>query len=133
MKNVKIVKYLPKITSAKTEYREIAPDDMQWLQTQFILWMALMGELDQYRDEDTVWVRDNWWHKRTRQLHVGKQGPNTPCSTVSGLIMNILFKETPQRDFTAKQMQDIELISSLLAQTSEQAQAVRFQIGLFRE
>jgi hypothetical protein len=49
---------------------------------------------------------------------------------VSGIINNIMFKASPQRDLTAKQMADIEVISSTLAGIfPNDATAIRFQIG----
>lgn len=128
---MKIIKYIPKITTAQTEYREIDPDDHVWLQTELIRWQTVIGELDQQHDQDSRWVRDEWWHRKSKKLHKGQHGPNTPCSVVAGIIHNIMFKEQPQRDFTRKQMEDIEYISLAMAQMG--CCAVRFQIGISHE
>lgn len=125
----RIIKYIPKITAAGTEYRQCNEDDLMWIQTQLIQYMAIMGELDQLRDEDSTWVRDQWWHRRSNKVHKGRQGPNSPCSIVSGIISNMMFKENPQRDFTNKQMEDIEYISSVIGNSYEGLTPIRFQIG----
>lgn len=126
---MRIIKYIPKITNARTEYREITNEDAVWLQTELIRWLTVMSQLDQCRDDDSVWVRDHWWHRRTNKLHKGQEGPNTPCSLVGGVLNNLLFKEPQQRDFTNKQMEDIEYVSAILAQAYPTITAVRFQIG----
>ena len=125
----RVIKYIPKNTAAGTEYRECDPEDLVWIQTQMIRYMAIMGELDQNRDEDSEWVRDKWWHKRTDKVHKGKQGMNTPCSIVSGIINNMMFKDPVQRDFTNKQMEDIEYISAIMGNCYEGCEPIRFQIG----
>ncbi len=122
------IKYVPKITSARTEYCEIDPEDQAWLIDQLIHWLALMGEMDQATDADSEWVRTQWWHRKTNKLNSGKQGRNTPCSFVSGVILNMLYKQPAQRDLTRKQMDDFETISAILAQVYP-VEAIRFQIG----
>ena len=124
----KTIRYVPKITSARTEYCEIDPEDQAWLIDQLIHWLAVMGEMDQARDSDSEWVRDQWWHKRTKKLNSGKQGLNTPCSFVSGVIVNMLYKQPAQRDLTRKQMDDFETISAIMAQMFD-TNSIRFQIG----
>lgn len=127
---MKTIKYLPKITSAATEYREISMDDQLWLQMELIRWQTVIGQLDQLHDRDVKIFRDYFWHhKESRHLHKGQHGPNTPCSTVAGILHNIMFKESPQRDLTHKQMEDIEWISQNLS-ASLGLEAIRFQIGL---
>ena len=125
---VKTIKYTPKITSARTEYRELDPEDLTWLKSELIQWLAIMGELDMSRDEDSRWVRDQWWHKRSGNLPKGKEGQNTPCSLVSGLVNNLVFGT--QRDITDKQMDAIQNISSMMGGAYESCTQVRFQIGL---
>ena len=126
--STRIIKYIPKVTAAKTEYRQISEDDHQWLQLQMMQWLTKMAELDQSHDEDTRYFLDQWWHKKSKKLHKGQQGPNTPCSVVGGVLNNIMFKENPQRDFSNKQMEDLEIISHILSQAID-VEAVRFQIG----
>jgi hypothetical protein len=127
---MRIIKYIPKATAARTEYREIDGDDDMWIRTELIRWLALVGELDQTHDEDLRLFRDAWWHRKSKNLSKGHLGPNSPCSVVSGIINNMMFKETPQRDLTAKQMSDLEVISQTLAGIfPTTATAMRFQIG----
>ena len=127
---MRTIKYIPKATSAKTEYREIDSDDDLWIRTELIRWLALVGELDQTHDEDLRLFRDAWWHRKSKNLSKGHLGPNSPCSVVAGIINNMMFKETPQRDLTSKQMSDLELISQTLASIfPSSATAMRFQIG----
>ena len=125
----RIIKYIPKHTGANTQYREITPEDQLWIQMQLIRYLTVMGGLDQARDEDSRWVREQWWHKRTDKVHRGTNGQNTPCSMVSGILNNMLFKPEPQRDFTDKQMEDIEYISAVMGQSYPGCEPVRFQIG----
>lgn len=127
---MKIIKYIPKITNAGTEYRELDPDDLMWIQTQMVRWLSQMAELDQLRDEDSVWVRDNWWHKRSNKMHKGRNGPNSPCSVVGGILQNMMFKTPVQRDLTNKQMEDIEYISTVIGAAYKDCEPFRFQIGL---
>ena len=126
---MRVIKYIPKVTSAGTEYRECAPEDLAWIQEQMIRWLAQMAQLDQLRDDDSVWVRDQWWHKRTNKLHKGQQGPNSPCSVVGGILQNMMFKTPAQRDLTNKQMEDLEYISTMLGAVYEGCEPMRFQIG----
>jgi hypothetical protein len=125
---VRTIKYIPKITQAKTEYREISEEDHAWLQLEMIEWLTKMAELDQSHDEDTRYFLDQWWHKKNRRLHKGQQGLNTPCSVIGGVLNNIMFKPQRQRDFSHKQMEDIEFISHILSQAID-VKAVRFQVG----
>jgi hypothetical protein len=124
---MRTIKYIPKVTSAQTQYREIDADDQIWLQTELIRWLAIMGELDMYHDADSKWVRDQWWHKRTATLPKGRLGQNTPASFVGGLLHNIMFGN--QRDLTDKQMDAIQNISHIISQAAEGCTQVKFQIG----
>ena len=123
----RVIKYVPKVTSARTEYREISQEDMDFIQSECIRWLALMSELDMARDEDSRWVRDSWWHKRTDSLPKGKEGQNTPASFVGGMINNIVFGN--QRDLSDKQMDAIQNISHILGQCVEGCTTITFQIG----
>ncbi len=129
---MKTIKYLPKVTAAQTQYREIDADDSLWLQTELIRWQCLVGQLDQLHEVDMKIFRDYFWHYKTKRLHKGQHGPNTPCSTVAGIIHNIMFKQPQQRDLTDKQMEDIEWISGELHKFLDSEQ-IRFQIGLSHE
>lgn len=123
----RLIKYVPKVTSARTEYREVSIEDMAFIQQELIRWLAVMSEIDMNRDEDSKWVRDQWWHKRTDTLPRGREGQNTPASFVGGLVNNILFGD--QRDLTDKQMDAIQNISHVLGQALEGCSTIVFQIG----
>lgn len=123
----RLIKFVPKITSARTEYREISTEDMAFIQQELIRWLALMSELDMARDEDSKWVRDQWWHKRSDTLPRGKEGQNTPGSFVGGLVNNIVFGN--QRDLSDKQMDAIQNISHILGAAVEGCTQITFQIG----
>ena len=123
------IKYIPKNTAAGTQYREIDDADKASVLNSLIEILAIMSELDTQRDEDSIWVRDQWWHKRTQRLHKGKNGPNSPCSTIGGIVHNFMYKDPLQRDFSDKQMEDIETITNILHNIYPQIPAYRFQIG----
>lgn len=124
----RIIKFVPKITNAKTQYREISEEDHSWLQIEMMQWLCKMAEMDQGHDADTRYFLEQWWHKKSKILHKGQQGPNTPCSTVGGILSNMMFKTPVQRDFSEKQCDDLEHISHILSQAIDST-AIRFQIG----
>ena len=127
---VTVIKYLPKQTSAGTEYRECSDEDLNTIINTCIHIQAVMSEYDTLRDGDSVWVREQWWHRRTDTLHRGQRGPNTPCSLIGGIVYNMMFKQPQQRDLTDKQMQDLETITAVLHSVRPEIPALRFQIGL---
>ena len=125
---MRIIKYIPKSTTAKTEYREIREDDLAWIKEQMLRWLAWMGELDTEHDSDLAALRDHWWHKKQKQIPKSRQGPNSPCSFVSGCIKNLIFGE--QRDLTLPQTEAIETISLWMAEVFDnEFESIRFQIG----
>lgn len=127
----RLIKYLPKQTAAGTEYREIADDDKQWILVTCIEVLTMMAEYDKTasQDQDRVWVRDQWWHKKDKRLAKGRDGLNTPCSTLGGVVNNLMFKVPLQRDLSDKQMQDIEFILQCCSSFRDEITPVRFQIG----
>lgn len=127
---MKTIKYIPKLTAATTEYCEIDPDELMWLQTELIRWTIQVGLLDTAHDDDVKIFREYFWHKKMSKLLHSKsaQGPNTPCSLITGIIHNMMFKQPQQRDLTKKQMEDIEYISIKLSQVLD-ITPVRFQVG----
>jgi len=131
----KIIKYLPKNTGAGTEYRELDPLDQQWILTKSIEALTILAEYDKCASDDTdrTWVRDQWWHKKDKRLSKGRDGLNTPCSVLGGIVNNFMFKTPPQRDFSDKQMKDIEFVFNCLSAFREDFQSVRFQVGFFDE
>ena len=122
------IQYIPKITAARTNYREISEEDMAWLQQELIRWLALLAECDQYRDPEVKFVRDQWWHKRTGTLPKGREGQNTPCSFVGGLVNNLIFGE--QHDLSDRQMDALTNISHIIGSAFDtQCSEITFQIG----
>lgn len=125
---IKTIKYVPKVTSARTEYREIDPSDMADIQQQLIRWLAFMSELDMSHDEDMRAVREQFWHRRTKALPSGKEGQNTPASFVGGVVNNMIFGT--QRDLSSRQMEGIEYISKWMVELDpEHSVSYRFQLG----
>jgi hypothetical protein len=125
---MKNIKYIPKITSARTEYRAVDAEDMSWIKTELLRWLAIMAELDMARDEDSKWVRAQWWHKRSKNLPRGREGENTPASFIGGLVNNLVFGD--QRDLTDKQMDAMQNISHVLSGAFASCTQIRFQIGI---
>lgn len=125
---IKTVKFVPKATSARTEYREIDEKDMAEIQQQMIRWLAVMSEADMSHDEDVRAVREQFWHRRLDALPKGKEGLNTPASFIGGLVNNMIFGE--QRDFSSRQMEAIEYISKWMVEIDpEKSFSYRFQLG----
>lgn len=128
MANVRTIKYVPKITSAKTEYREIDAKDLADIHQQLIRWLAVIGELDMTHDEDLRAVREQWAHRRSKSLPRGREGENTPASFVAGIINNMIFGD--QRDLSDRQMEGIEYISKWMAEIDpDHSVSYRFQLG----
>jgi hypothetical protein len=123
----RIIKYVPKATAAKTNYREVSIEDMAFIQQELIRWLAIMSELDMKRDPDSKWVRDQWFHKRTDTLPKGELGQNTPASFIGGLINNLVFGT--QRDLTEKQMDALQNISHVMGGAFDTCTSMTFQIG----
>jgi N-acetyl-anhydromuramyl-L-alanine amidase AmpD len=117
---MKIIKYIPKNTAAGTEYREIHEDDKV---------LALVTELDTQNTDDSIWIRDHWWHKRNKKLHKGQNGLNSPASVIGGIVHNMMYKTPLQRDFSSKQMEDLEMIMNGLHAVYPEITPYRFQIS----
>jgi hypothetical protein len=125
---LRTIKYIPKITSARTEYREIDANDMMDIQQQLIRWLAYMSELDMSHDEDLRAVREQFWHRRTKMLPQGREGQNTPASFIGGIVNNMMFGQ--QRDLTDRQCEGIEYVSKWMAELDPQVSvSLRFQLG----
>jgi hypothetical protein len=127
-----VIKYLPKHTGANTQYREISEEDKQILLTRCIQALSTLAEYDRMNttdNEDQVWCRDAWWHKRTKKLNKGANGLNSPCSTLGGIIHNFMFKTPLQYDLSNKQMDDLEFVFKGLAAFEPSIEPIRFQVG----
>lgn len=129
---IRTIFYTPKVTAARTEYRALNDEDLAWLKTELIKYLANMSERDLNPSEDNQWILNRFWHRRTDKLHKGRvedtYRQNTPCSFVGGMVNNLVFGT--QKDITAKQMEDLEFISQAMA-TITDSPAIRFQIRIF--
>lgn len=114
---MRLIKYIPKVTSARTQYVDIDKNDMIWLQTELIRWLSLMGEIDGHRNEDLRQIMRFWWYKRTKVLPKGQQGQNSPLTFVAGLVNNLMFGT--QYNLSTHVMDGIEYISSQINQLEE--------------
>lgn len=107
---IKVIKYLPKITNAKTQYVDIDQQDMLWLQTELIRWLSLMGEIDGHRNEDLRQIMKAWWYKRSKTLPKGYHGQNSPLTFISGLVNNLMFGT--QHNLSTTVLDGIENVSA---------------------
>ena len=87
------------------------------MQTEFIRYLSLMGELEGSRNQDIKQLMKYWWHKRTANLPKSINGQNSPCTFISGLLNNTFFGT--QRDLSIIVLDGIEHISAMMAQFDE--------------
>ena len=106
---MRIIKYLPKVTNARTTYVDIDVQDMYWLQSELIRYLSLMGEIDGHRNEDLRQIMKYWWYKRTKLLPKSTHGQNSPLTFVSGLVNNLMFGT--QYNLTTHVLDGIEYVS----------------------
>ena len=102
------IPYVPKITGAKTNYREISEADHNWLIQSMFKALVKMGTLGNTTNEDHKAIRDQWYRKRRATLPRGRDGQNSPESMLAGMLDNMLYAENPHRDFSDKQCDSIE-------------------------
>ena len=94
--------------------------------------LVRMGTLSNSNTEDLKQLRDQWWRRRRSTLPRGRDGQNTPESMVAGILENMLYLDTPQRDFSVKQCEAIEEISNWMnAVDHDKFENIRFQIRTF--
>ena len=125
------IPYIPKITGARTQYREISPTDHAWLQAQMVKSLVKCATLSNTTDEDQKIFRNEYWRRRRANLPRGRAGTNSPESLIGGILDNMLFTTPPQRDFSDKQMEALEDIFNWLAAVwPEDFDEVRFGIDL---
>jgi len=128
---MKTIYYLPKDTTASTEYRQIRPEDHDWLIAYLFRILVTMGLLSNAVDEDHKMLRDQWWRRRRSSLPKSKIGQNTPESMISGILLNMMYQDEPQRDFTQKQCDAIEDISKWISALDEQQfEQIRFAVKI---
>ncbi len=123
----KQINYNPKITSAKTQYNEISPEDMSFVQLELVRYMALMGELKKNRDREVQNVINQWYSKRTQTLPKGKDGWNTPESFIAGLLNNLMFGN--QNDLSQIQMDALENISANMSLIYDAVRDLNLQVN----
>jgi hypothetical protein len=125
---MKMIRFYPKNTAARTTYVELNEQDTAWLKTELIRWLARMSETQ--ADPNELWriIHNQYWSKRTKTLPKGRNGLNSPASFVGGLINNLLFGE--QRDFTDRQLEGIRDISAQLNQLFDDVEPLQFAIGV---
>lgn len=125
------ITYSPKITGAKTQYREISPEDHNWLIQYLLQGLVSMSTLSNTTNEDHRMVRDQYWRRRRSSLPRGRTGYNSPESLVAGVLENMLYSDPPQRDFSDRQMDAIEDISRWWNTIyPDQMPKIVFQIGV---
>lgn len=128
----RVVHFIPKITSAKTEYREIPEADHSWLISQMLEWTVKMASLSNTTNPDLRAVRNDYWRKRRATLPKGREGQNSPESMVAGILENMLYDATPQRDFSQRQCDAIEDISNWMAALDDtRFVEIRFLVKVF--
>ena len=126
----KIITYSPKITEAKTQYRELSDADHAWLIQYLLQGLVTMSTLSNTLDEDRRIFREQYWRRRRSNLPRGRNGQNTPESMVAGILHNMLYLEPVQRDFSDQQMDAIEDISRWWSAVDDNITEIVFQIGV---
>jgi hypothetical protein len=114
---IRIIHYTPKITNARTQYVTIEKNDMAWIQSEIVRWLALMGALDSHRNQDIRLIQKHWWYKKTSTLPKGMDGQNSPLTFVSGILNNLMFGT--QHDLSVIQMEALENISAQMTNFDE--------------
>ncbi len=93
--------------------------------------LCRMSTLSTTTTEDLKTLRDQWWRRRRTTLPRGRDGQNSPESMVAGILENMLYSETPQRDFSAKQCDAVEEISNwMTALDDKEFDTIRFAIRI---
>ena len=124
----KQITYDPKITSARTQYNTISQDDMVWLQTELVKYLALMGELSNVKDnEDVKYAVVGYWRKKSKTLPKGRYGQNSPETFTSGLLNNLMFGN--QNDLSDIQMDALTNISACMNVIYKVVQPLNLQIN----
>jgi len=126
---MKTIHYVPKFTTAKTEYRTLSEDDHTYILEFLMKTLVKMGTLSNTKHPDETVLRDQWWRKPRDTLPRGRQGMNSAESMVSGILLNMLYAEERQRDFTRPQCEAVEEVSNWMAALDQELfDQIRFQI-----
>jgi len=131
MAQKRTVRYLPKTTSANTQYREITPEELAWVLSEVNHWGSLMNNHLHTQDPDWSQLNRDWWTKRRKTLPKGQHGLNSPQSFCAGVIYNTMYKDPLQRDLSQHQCEGIEEISSVMSELSDSCTEIRFSQSLF--
>lgn len=124
----KQITYDPKITSARTQYNSISQNDMIWLQSELVKYMALMGELSNVKDnEDVKYAVVGYWRKKSKTLPKGRYGQNSPETFISGLLNNLMFGN--QNDLSDIQMDALTNISACMNVVYKVVKPLNLQIN----
>ena len=135
--SIRIIKYIPKVTNARTTYVDIDKSDMMWLQSELIRYLSFMGEIDGHRNEDLRQIMKYWWYKRTASLPKGMNGQNSPLTFTAGLVNNLVYGT--QQDLSQIVLDGIENVSNQIVlledaiktvNTINQSTNIKFVLGL---
>jgi hypothetical protein len=127
---VRSISYLPKYTTAATQYVELNDEDQAWLVAEINRVILEQGQIhpsnQDKREFDTL-----YWRKPAKSLPRGRQGVNTPETFATGLLHNLLYGT--QRDFTLTQLESIAAIFNVYAQCwpSHNVEPIRLRVQLF--
>lgn len=125
---MRTIKYIPKTTSANTEYRELNEEDLNYVKERILKCLARMAELSVSHSEDHKLVMSDYWNRRRKTLPKRRDGENTPQSFIGGIANNLIFGT--QRDLSDRQMEGIEQVFGIMsALFPEEFEAVRFQVS----
>lgn len=127
----RVYQYTLKHTQARTQYVSIPEEDFAAITAQLMQTLARISELDAERDEEWRLVRDQYFHRRRRDLPRGQHGENTPTSFIGGLVTNTVYGS--QRDLTTRQLEGLENVTAQINQLWEDLPAMTFRQSLFME
>ena len=109
----KIYQYSLKNTSANTDYVDLTTAErtqiLKYMRDAMLLMDQLIHEPGSHPEAEAYTIL---WLTRTAELNTGRAGLNSPASIMSGVIYNMCWGG--QRDFTLKQLSDIEKCMALV-------------------
>lgn len=122
---MKIIKFRPKITQARTVYVSISNQDFVYLLEHLVFMKTIIDQIDKYSSEYPMLHREL---HRSRTLLPRRTQPtpglNSYASFVSGLIEN--FGDT-QRDFSVKTLPGLESTFAFFADEFHTFQPIKFE------
>lgn len=123
------INYIIRNTAAKTEYTEMAPEDMETVKAILLKCSAMICEASNAKSEEGKDAFKDFI-KKTEKLPRGRDNMNSVASFTGGLVNNLVFGE--QRDFTTRQLIAIEYITMVMHSHTDEIPLVRFRLGLIR-